>query len=98
LTRWSRVLGERQQAATATAQRVNNATRLQCDGTGQGSRSPGRDTSREATQPMGMRRMDRSLERAVLGVGRPIRQGQGPSQRQGQERRGILVRGTDTNC
>jgi hypothetical protein len=42
--------------------------------------------------------MDRALERAFLGVGRSIRQGQGASQRQGQERRGILVRGSDANC
>jgi hypothetical protein len=42
--------------------------------------------------------MDWTLERAFLGVGRPLRQGQGPSQRQGQERRGILVRDNGANC
>jgi hypothetical protein len=56
------VLGEGEQASTATAQRINNAARLQRDGTREGSWPLGRDTTREATKSLGTRRMDGSLE------------------------------------
>jgi len=55
-------LGEGEQASTAAAQRINNAARLQRDGTREGSWPLGRDTTREATKSLGTRRMDGSLE------------------------------------
>jgi len=85
-------VAEGEQETTEAAERSNDSARVQRHGFGTSPRSFGRYPAGEAEKSLGWRRVDRSLEREELGMGRPVRQRQGAAQCQGSERRRILVR------
>lgn len=84
-------VSEGKQETTKTAKRPDDSARLQRHRLGSSPRTTGRHSPGEAEEPLGRRRVDRTLERKELGMGRVVPQGQRVAQCSGAQRRRILV-------
>jgi len=79
-------VAEGEQETTEATERSNDSARIQRHGSGTSPGSVRRHPASKAEKSMGRRRMDRTLERKKLGVGRAVWQRQGASQRPGAKR------------
>lgn len=84
------VPGEGNETPATPEERPDNPARVQHHGIGQSQGGFWRDPPGSAEEPVGARRMDRSLERALLGMGRTVPEGQGTVERARVQRWGVL--------
>ena len=85
------ISGERKQTSAEVTKRSDDTNGIQRDGLSESTRATGRDPVSQVTEPLGPRRVDGSVERAQLGVGRTLGQRQGTAQRTRAQRRRVLV-------